>query len=193
MDETADPFEDEVESPGPTDEQRRHIVALCRLQVTQTRHVASLKDDLEKAQETLRRTSEVDLPEAMMAAGITMEGLSSGAKVELKTSYHPKELRNESGLAWLEANGASSLISYDIAMQFGRSQEKLVATVMKRIARWKSASAFKLSEKKAVNAMRLKGWVNERVKAGADLPFDLLGVHVRRYAEVTIEQQADGL
>src|SRR5215469_9374402 len=135
---------------------RRSIVELCRLLMRQEREVAILEKDLENAKAEMLKTKEVDLPQAMMAAGISLERLSDGATAELKTGYYPKELKSDEGLEYLERAGAGELIEHTIHMQFGRSQAKLVAQIMRRVAKWKAASTFKLMDKRSVNAMRLK-------------------------------------
>lgn len=180
---------DVEEAPGPTEAQRRRVVDLCRRQTEQLLRVERLERDLKVARDALLQTQERDLPDAMMEAGILKEMLASGISVELKTSYHPKQLTDQTGLDWIVAHGAGAMIKHDIGMQFGLRQEKLVRTILKRIAGWKSASNFKLTEKRAVNAQTLGAFVREQVKDGASVPFDVLGVYVRRYAEVTIPEQ----
>jgi hypothetical protein len=112
--------------------------------------------------------------------------MASGVKIELKTGYHPKQLSDLQGLKYLESLGGRELIKHDIAMQFGRGHEKLVAQILERIARWKSAAQFKLTSKRAVNAQTLGAFVRELVAQGRPPDFDALGVHVRRYTEVTL-------
>lgn len=178
------------EAPGPTEEQRKTIVELCRQQVRQERLVNHLEAELHIAQDTLRMISEVQLPNAMMEAGITREDLANGASVALKASYHPKQLSTPEGLEYLISQGAGSLIKHDIGMQFGREQEKLVHQILNRISKWKSSSNFKVTEKRAVNAQTLRGYVYEQIKAGNPVPFDLLGVHVRHFAEVVLPEKS---
>jgi hypothetical protein len=198
----ADPFSDEKGQQGPTDDERRKIVGLCRLLVTQERLVKQLEDELAKAKDNLRQTREVNLPDAMVSAGIRAEQLSDGAKVELKTDYKCSELREHESLVngrllkgkpealkWLDNHDAGDLITYDVMMQFGRGQGDLIVKILNRVKRWKEFENFKLQEKRAVNAQRLKGWVRRQIDAGVNLPLELLGVHVLRYAEVTIEKR----
>src|SRR6266550_460634 len=114
MNDVIEDVSDVESAPGPTEVQRRTIVELCRTQVRQQRLVARLEAELHIAQDTLRMVSEVQLPDAMMEAGITREDLANGASVALKASYHPKQLTAQEGLQYLISQGAGSLIKHDI-------------------------------------------------------------------------------
>lgn len=187
------PPEPEVEAaPDPTDKERRRVTDLARLQVQQQRDVNRLEAALHEAQDRLRRTAEVDLPEAMLAIGQIELTMASGAKIALKTGYHPKQLSDPQGLRYLEGLGGGDLIKHDITMQFGRGHEKLVAQILKRIAQWKSAAQFRLTSKRAVNAQTLGAFVRELVAQERPPDFEALGVHVRHYTEVTLPTNHPG-
>lgn len=188
-----DYFEDDV-LPAPTEEQRRRIIELCRRQVREERRVEDLERELGDAREALRVTSEVDLPALMAEAGVHSEPLSNRARVDIVTEYKNGELQNPLGLAYLDRAGAGSLARYTISLTFAKGHQKLVRMLLKRIGGWKDAPSFSLTEKCSVHHGTLKSWVRERVRSGADVDFDAIGVHVRRVAKIVVEDEPeDGL
>lgn len=140
------------------------------------------------AAEAVRQAEEVDLPQAMLDVGLTEFTTADGASVTLRTSYHASIPRARQGeaFAWLEANGHGAIVKHDVGAQFGRGDGDRAASAARLLS--EAFPGTKVTDREHVNAQTLSALVREQVAAGVDLPFDLLGVYVRRAVEVKLPE-----
>jgi hypothetical protein len=207
------PFdEDDVEpAPPPSDEALRSVKELALSVGTQRRAIEDARLALTALEEALRRTEEVDLPQAMAGVGLTDFSLLGGGKVVLKTDYHAslKASAAASGFRVLAARGAEDLIKRDVTAKFPRAVMALPGAQYKGweifglapTALYKPADVLvaiakkmfrdaKISDKEHVHPGTLSAYVREEVKSGrlaeGDPDFAALGVYVRRWAKVDL-------
>jgi len=183
--------DDEVEpAPLPRTE------ALAQLKDVAERQLA-LQHELEEAEAAVTRikakladVAERELPDLMLDAGVPFFGLVGGGRVDVETSYHASvpvgapEPQRQKAFAWLEKHGYGPIIKWDVTVQFGLNEavlaKKFIAYVREKLTNQK------ISDRQQVNHQTLSKIVEERVIKTQEIPMDLLGVHVRRAAKITL-------
>jgi hypothetical protein len=140
---------------------------------------------LQAASAAFAQVSEVDLPAALAAAGVSGFPLADGAEVRLVTRLDGRKLTDPEALAWVEENGGTSLIRTTITVDLDRGDVETARRLHDALKRHPKANAFKrLTMEENVNPQTLGAWVRELVDQMRDPPLDLLGVRRRTYATV---------
>lgn len=169
----------------PTDAALGRVAETVRLQQDLEKRVAELDEALSEAKRDLRRVSEIDLPEAMRAAGgITRVDLEGGLRVEVKPYYEAAISREhaDAAFAWLRDNNHADLIKHEVRLGFGRGEDEVARYVVDDLR----GRGLEPEEKTTVHPQTLKAFVREQMEAGQDLPHDLLGIHAGQRAKVTV-------
>ena len=176
---------DDVEpAPPPTDSELARISMLAQRQREEEEEVIRCTAQLQEAQRRLRRTSDVDLPEAMRAVGVGSFTLTSGEPVKLITQYDGKKITDPEALDWIEEHGGASLIKTEVFVSMDRGQVEAARELVEVLRRHPLANQFKeLRLETYVHNATAGAFARELAEGGTILP-DILGVNHRTYAQV---------
>lgn len=176
----------EFEEPSVSDNDLRRVAALAARQAELEAEVAGLTEKLGQVSRELRKVAESDLPEALLSCGLTEFTLSNGTRVKLDEKHWasiPKD-NPEPGYRWLEKNGHGDVIKHDVTIRFGRGEDDLARDTVDAIRRLPGGNRFEIIDKKSVNPQTLSAFVREQVARGANLPYEDLGVYVKRETKI---------
>jgi len=181
--------EDFVEAaPAPTDAELRTVSTLvsrlAQLQAEKDR----LETDLKATNKTLQQLAEVDLPEALIAAGHTCPSKEtiSGHRIEFIEKFRCGQLSdaNPEGIAWLEQNEHGDLIKHAIAVTLPRDSEQTAAEIETFLRNHRAANTYKLTVANTVHPQTLAAFAREQCESGVDVPLATLNVHRVRSVKV---------
>lgn len=160
---------------NPDDGQLSVISDLALRQRELERKCEKLEDDLKTSQKLLRQVQEIDLPDAMMAAGCRSFTTSDGYGITIKEdiSASLSEAKRGAAVAWLRANGYGDIVSDDIMLSFGKGQEDQAKAVVVEFA---ERGLFPV-RKTNVNTATLKALIREMMADGKEVPLDTLGAY----------------
>lgn len=184
---------DDIESaPEATDDQLKKISSLVRLYGELERNVAAAQDALTKANDSFKKLTDVDLPEAMSAAGYAppTKMLLAGAQVEFVTFVSASITKANALLAhaWLVDNGHPDLIKAEAKFAFPRGTEKFRKQFMEAfkalVKKSKKLPSIKVTEKEGVHPQTLGAFVREQMALGVAIPRDLFSVYEGRSVTV---------
>ena len=167
------------------------VVRLSRLQVTQERDLEENDEKGERIRAALRRTREVDLPEALAIVGLSSITLDSGEAIEIVREIFagiPKGKEDEA-FAWFTEAGHGDLIKHEISIKLPKGQQKTVERIKRSLRKFnatlKDDTKFDLTDKETIHHQTLQKFVRDAENAGRDdLPEDLLGIFRRRVTKV---------
>jgi len=157
-----------------------------------------LEGELKQVSVELREVSEKLLPEAMDEVGLEKFTLSDGTTISiaeivsagLPTAGGIERARGEKrevlldrlsqALVWLEGHGAGDLIKNEVRALFGRGEDDEAEA----LAAFAAQHGYSYTQSRTVHPQTLGAFCREQLESGADLPMDLLGVHIVRRAKV---------
>jgi hypothetical protein len=165
----------EAEIDAPDNAQLALISALAAKQVRLETEVAQAEFELKKKQKELRQVQEVDLPEAMKAAGCKAYTTSEGRGITIKEDIAASlaEGKKDAAIAWLRENGHGDIVKQDVIISFGKGQEAEANELVADLA----DDGYIPLQKTDVNTATLKALIRELRKRGDDVPMDLLGAY----------------
>lgn len=174
--------QDDIESaPTATSEDLERAAGMAR-------RVLALRVEIEERQAELSSLENTLLPDLMHTVGLESFSLADGSTVKLSTIIRASlardmpPARRAEGFAWLVANGHGDLIKHKIEAQFGRSDGQSAERAYQLLRA--EFPAAKITDEESVHSGTLTALVRETIGSGADVPFEALGVSVRRGAEV---------
>jgi hypothetical protein len=170
----------------PKNEDLHGIAELAEKQVRAQEIVADLENSLALEKERLRKIQEEELPETMLAIGLTNFTLPDGYNLSVKTFYRGNINKNNTEKAheWIRDNGHADLIKNDITCSFGKGEDHGALVLMGKLTEMN----VDYENRKHIHASTLKGFVKEQVEMGKVLPLDLLGVHIGKRSEIRRKQ-----
>lgn len=186
MNDVMDALLADAEAPReiPSDEKLALVRAAAELKL-------SLEDQLLKKEAEagviaaqLDEVTKKTLPDLFRELGIKEIKLLSGRVVEITKKYYGSISEKNADLAfkWLRKNGHGGLIKNVLKIEFGKDEDDLARRFVASLKR--RAVEPNWSRKEAVHPMTLGAFVKEQREAGAQLPEDLLGVHVEDVAKI---------
>jgi hypothetical protein len=147
-------------------------------------HEAALKANKAELAELTHKL----LPDAMAAAGTASFITTSGVKVAIKevvAGTLPKdEYKRAEALRWLESHDGKAIIKGTITAEFERGEGNLQKKNQAAEALNNMGVAF--VEAESVHPQTLAAFAREKLKAGEEVPLDLLGLYAGRQAKVTV-------
>lgn len=168
-------------APPPTDGELSRVAALAERQRTEELEAVRLTGLLQRALGDLRKTREVDLPEAMRAAGLSAFSLTDGTTVKVEDKLVGTMLKsddNPEGVAWVDEHGGSSLIKTIIEVELDRGDVSEARALLTELRSHRLANKFKkLQLSEFVHHSTVGAFVRELVERGEDPPLDVLGVY----------------
>jgi hypothetical protein len=155
--------------------------------------VARLTAELEAATKKAKHIAESRMPAMMEAVGMKEMKLANGMIIEIEERIHgsiPKA-QLPAAHAWLRENGHASLIKNEVKFSFGRGEDelrdRLFAAIDHAVQTGELPKRPDMDVKEAVNHQTLNAFVREQLKAGRELPVDLIPVHRQPVAKVRSE------
>jgi hypothetical protein len=171
---------EEASTPDAT--QLEQISVLAKKQQKLLQLVQQAENALATAQAALRQVQEIDLPDAMLAAGCKAFTLDSGDSIKVVEgiSASLSAEKRVAACAWLRDHGYGDLVSDDVTLSFGKGQEdKARALAVELIGRGLIPRVVT-----NVNTGTLKALIREKMEEGVDMPLDTLGAYLWRKAEI---------
>lgn len=158
----------------PSNNEVSEISALATLQIQRQIDVEKAELALKEASEKLRQVQEVDLPNAMLQAGVTEIRLPDGQRITLKEDVYasiPKD-RMAEAFAWLKANNLADVIKNEVKVNFGKGEEESAAALIEELNAhgWTSYDT-----KTTVHPSTLKSLIREQLAKGVNIPLDVFG------------------
>lgn len=165
----------------------RTISRLGARQVELEGEVADLEAKLKAKKRDLLQVSQVDLPEAMAAAGFAEFRLSTGerVKVEEGVDANIKAANRERAHAWLDKHGFGDLVKRQVTANLGRDSDEL----LKRLGEVLGELEVPYETKEQVHPQTLKAFVREQLGQGVELPRDLFGIFEYKRTKVERPKQ----
>lgn len=144
--------------------------------------VLRAEEALRAAQQKRDHLSQHVIPERMQACGQTDVGISGGRRLVIKESTKasiPTASRVQA-FRWLRDNGHETLIKRELKIGFGKGKDNVAAALADDLRK----QGFEFDDKVTVHPQTLIGFVNQKLEAGEDIPFDLFGVVRLKSAKV---------
>jgi hypothetical protein len=147
-------------------------------------NIVELKEQLDALEQDAKEITEKQIPQLFEEYGLSEIKLSDGSRVKVEDKYFAGITKENETLAfhWLRDHGHDDIIKNDVTVTFGKGQDDLAEQVMERLQNMGMGQYMK--NRKHVHWQTLRAFVKEQVKEGANLPFDLFGVHIVPTAEV---------
>lgn len=159
------------------------ISSLAKHQLALERAKLELESQLEDLNESLRKVSEVVLPEAMASVGMTQFKLEDGTSVTVSPFYSAKipDDKQHEAFAWLRSTNNDGLIKREIKAFFGKGEDAKATLAFQALI----GCGVSPIDKQGVHPQTLKAFVRECIETGKDLPTDLFGVFVGNRTKIT--------
>lgn len=160
-------FETEVVRTQSQTDMLRVKDAVKRLEEI-TRRIAEIEDELASAKKVQAQISEVELPDIFDILGLQEIKLDDGRKVSLKDDVTSSiaEANREAAFAWLRENEFDSIIKREVKLTFGMGEDAKAAALCEELI----IKGLPVAQKEFVHPGTLKAFVQERIRAGLQLP-----------------------
>lgn len=147
------------------------------------RRVSQAEAALELANKAVAQLAEFDIPEAMLAVGMSQIRLTDGStlKVEDKIFAQISQDRTAEAHGWLNENGFGNLIKREFKIVFGRDQEEWASTFEVKL----DTEGVNYDRKQAVHPSTLKAFVKQQLEDGTGIPEEVFGVYRRTVAKLS--------
>jgi len=178
----ADEMVADAQAALPSDEQVKQIAEIANLEIESARKVDDLEAQLKEEKERLRRIRESDLPAAMAEAGVSLIGLPTGQRVEVKeviAARIPTKFK-ANAFDWLRENGHGDLIKNEIKVSLGKGDEE----VANAVAAYLEEIHLPYKKDSSVHYQTLGGFVREQLSEGNEIPEDWFGIYRAQVASV---------
>lgn len=144
--------------------------------------VERIEEHLLEAKKVVSDLADRLIPEVMENEGVerftTAEGVTF--KIDRSVHAHISKDRHEQAMKWLDDNGHGHLMRRNVIIDFDREQEVTARELAAKLA----AEYPDVKQVRKVHPSTLRMWAREQLEAGADVPQDLFGIHVRRVAKI---------
>lgn len=161
----------------------KELSTLCHRQKLWEEEIQRAEEKLKLAKEKHRLISEVDIPEKMMALGVSQLRLEDGTIISVDTFYSAgiTEANKAEAYKWLEESGHGAMIKSKIEVSTGKGERELAQRVEKILLE----AGVPFDKKDSVHWQTLRAFVREQIESGESIPMDLLGVHIGNRAKIT--------
>lgn len=130
--------------------------------------------ELGQINQKIKNLEEVEIPDAMLAVGLTKLVTDKGVEVKLEKYYGAKIKPEYSEAAhdWLEERGLSSMIKNDFLVSLDRGDHDKAQALAEKL------NGTPYTRKESVHPSTLKAWVRTTIESGGEVPTDLFGVFI---------------
>lgn len=153
----------------PKDADLKSVSDLAKRQIELEDEIAVIETKLAEKKKALNAVATQLLPTAMISMGAESFKLSGGFAITVKRQFFAgvtKE-RQPDAFAWLRKNKHDAIIKRQVAVEFGRGEEKFAVRVLGYLKRWHSGR--KVTDKESIHAQTLQKFVRERLQFEAEL------------------------
>jgi len=166
----------------PKDDELKTVAELANEQIRLEGLVAEQELALKVLKEQLTRVSELSLPAALEAFGLTTVTLLDGSKVTVKENIYAgiTEENEEAAFEWLEATDNEGIIKNEVKCPFGKGQD----AEAKRLVDLLSSQGYSFINARTVHPQTLKAFVRKQLEEGLPVPTDIFSIHVRKVASI---------
>jgi hypothetical protein len=182
-------IESELGSFVPDANQLSSIESIVRQGAALMEQIASAEEFLKQAKGELHLLTTRTLPDAMASAGTSEFKTESGLKVTIKdfiSGSLPKEDdARTAALTWLAEVGAGDIIKNKLSIEFEKGEDNLAGDV----AGYVDGLGLDYEQKRDVHPQTLQSFARERMKAGEDVPLDMLGLYAGRAAKIDLPKK----
>lgn len=159
------------------------LVALADQQLEIEAEIARLQELLEKANDELKRLSQVEIPRLLDG----VEGkfkLPNGKSITVGEEIRVSVTKEKNFLAmkWLEDNNNGSLIKRKFTIEFNKDQEQWAKDFEKSLAETKLPLSVK--KDKSVHHATMTAFIKERLANGEPVPLDIITVFRQRFSKI---------
>ena len=164
-----------ADSVAVEDGQVKAIASLAEKQLRLEQELEQAEAEVKRLKADLRKVSEDELPNAMLAAGVTSFVLSNGAEVAIKENLYasiPAKHKAEAA-KWLVEHGQQALVREDLVIRFDKGQHDQAVGLAERLSR----DGYSPVMSEAMNAGSVKSVIKELREQGVDVPLNLFGAH----------------
>lgn len=158
----------------PSNHELSEISALATLQIQRQITLEKAELAVKEAAEALRQVQEIDLPNAMLQAGVSEIRLPDGQRITLKEDVYasiPKDRMFEA-IAWLKENNLADVIKNEIKVNFGKGEEAAAAALVNEL---NAHGWTNYDNKTTIHPSTLKALIREQLAKGANIPLDVFG------------------
>jgi hypothetical protein len=168
-------YESESREITVTPAQLENISKLAEQQVELERDVSKAEENLKTLKRRLANIQELELPEAMIAAGCAGFTMKSGRSITIKEdlSASISESKREYVVGWLRERGHDDIVTTDIRASLGKGSGELA----QKAAQMLIELGVVPSVNEGVNTSTFKALIRELRDEGEDIPYSELGVH----------------
>lgn len=158
----------------PSNNEVAEIAALAKLQIQRQIELEKAEIAVKEASENLRQVQEIDLPNAMLQAGVSEIRLPDGQRITLKEDVYasiPKDRMFEA-LTWLKEHNLADVIKNEIKVNFGKGEEVAAEALIRELNEhgWTNYDS-----KTTVHPSTLKALIREQLAKGVNIPLDVFG------------------
>tara|TARA_Y100000004_G_C8950510_1_gene428247 strand:- start:559 stop:1086 length:528 start_codon:yes stop_codon:yes gene_type:complete len=169
--------------PVASEDSLAKIARLAEEQRKAAQAVADAEAALKARKEEMVQISERDLPEAMLAVGMSEVKLQDGTTVTVADKIHARITKANEAAAfkWLEDNGEAGLIKSEFKIGFGRDRQDWASGFQQTL----DADNIAYTRKQSVNHQTLGAFVREKLEDGVEIPEEVFGVFRQTKAKLT--------
>jgi hypothetical protein len=163
-------------SPEVTLDSLGELAELAKLQINYEHQVSEIEGLLSGLKEKLRQVQEIDIPTMMLGMGMKAFKLESGASITIKQDIFAsiRAEKVEAALEFFDKElGLGSLIKDDVAVKFGKGDEKKAKT----LTEFCREAGFNFTEKKYIHPQTLKAEIKRQMETGREFPEELFSIH----------------
>lgn len=142
---------------------------------------------LSEAKQVARELAENSIPELMQSIGLTelttTEGLRIKLREEIRASFFPKDkAKREPAYEWLRVHHHDGLIKNRVEVIFNREQSQLAKDFVDYCDKF--GTPLNVSQNMDIHNQTLVAFLKERVREGEEVPLDLFGAFVQKFARI---------
>lgn len=146
---------------------------------------ATMEDDLAAIKKSLNNLKTKVLPEIMAELGvenITRNGIKLSVHDFVSGSLPKEEDKRKAAIAWLEAHDGGGLIKTNIELVFGREFRDEATELVRSL----TEQGHNPVVDEGVHSSTLQSYARERLKSGAEIDTELLGLYTGTTVKITL-------
>lgn len=146
------------------------------------KEIAANELKTKQLKEQHRQIAEEQLPELFAEVGMEELKTRSGLPLKLKNRVHTNisKGRKPTAIAWLDANGQGGMVKRTVKIDFDKTKEDKVESLLRLIGRGWPNHRVELD----VHASTVKSFVTKQLADGKPIPLDIFGVHCVDVVEI---------
>lgn len=132
--------------------------------------------------------------DAMAECGVSEMKLPDGAKFKImqfvsgslpKGDTDDGKVAREAAIAWLEEHGHTGMLKTEVSVQFDKSGHNMAIDLQQSLIE----QGMPAQLESGVHAATYQSWAREALKAGEELPLEVLGLNAGQYVKMTMPKE----